>query len=345
MPLQVVTSVTSVTGVTRNIMAEITIEDVRGFLKPYVGQKITLSELRYELKIERADKSFDGVRTIMFRLIEDGTVKTLGRKGEFKVIKRAKPVPVFSIQRERKPPFNLIFPKDFDTGMEFPFADSVVIREGDCILLAGQSNYGKTALAVNFLGEDIDQNPVLLGNEFTSSDEPTPRFLNRLDAMDWVEWIDKDGQDKFTLLPVYEDFAENVIKDRINIIDWINLPGEYYMISPVMEAIKRAVGKGLVVVVLQKNPGLDYARGGNPSKDFADLELLIDRHNSAESRITVGKCKESTALVSGRSWAFGIFKGVKLKNIREVKKCKFCYGKGYTARGTCDNCNGGWVDA
>ncbi len=326
-------------------MAEITIENVRGFLRPYEGQKITIGELRRELKIESEDKSFDGIRVIMFRLVVDGVIKNTGRRGEYKVIKQVKPVPIFSVQREIRPPFNLIFPKDFDTGMEFSFADSVVIREGDCILLAGQSNWGKTCLAMNFLGENIDQHPVLLGNEFTSGDEPTPRFLNRLGAMDWVEWTNSDGMDKFTLLPVYEDFAENIIKDKINIMDWINLPGEYYMISPIMEGIKRAVGKkGIAVVVLQKNPGLDYARGGNPSKDFADLELLIDRHNATESRITVGKCKESTASVSGRSWAFGISKGVKLKNIREVKRCKYCYGKGYTPRGSCDNCVGGWVD-
>lgn len=325
-------------------MAEITIENVRGFLKPYEGQKITIGELRRELKIEQADKSFDGIRVIMFRLVVDGVIKNTGRRGEYKVIKQVKPVPIFSVQRERRPPFNLIFPKDFDTGMEFPFADSVVIREGDLINLSGVSNWGKTALSMNYLGENIDQNPVLLGNEFTRNDEPEARFLSRLDTMDWVEWTNGDGMDKFTVLPVYEDFAENVIKDRINIIDWINLPNEYYLISPIMEAIKRAVGRGIAITVLQKNEGATAGRGGSMTKDFADLELLIDKHNVRESRITVGKCKESTASVSGRSWAFGISKGVKLKNIREVRKCKFCYGRGYTGRGSCENCNGGWVD-
>lgn len=325
-------------------MAEIKTEDVRIFLKPYEGQKITISELRRELKIEQGDKSFDGIRDIIFYLAERGIVKSTGKRGEYKVIKQVKPVPIFSVKRERRPPFNLIFPKDFHTGMEFPFAESMVIREGDCILLAGQSNYGKTCLAINFLGESIDLHPVLLGNEFTSGDEPTPRFLDRLDTMDWVEWVNSDGMDKFTLLPVYEDFAENVIKDRINIIDWINLPGEYYMISPVMEGIKRAVGKGIAILVLQKNPGVDYGRGGNPSKDFADFELLIDKHGNNESRITVGKCKESTASISGRSWAFGISKGIKLNNIREVKKCKYCYGKGYIGGNACSNCSGGWND-
>lgn len=325
-------------------MMELKTEDVREFLKPYVGREITLRELRAELKIESGDKSFDAIRNIMFYLAEIGVVKSL-RRGAYKVIKRAQPIPVFGVERERRPPFNLKFPRDFDTGREFPFAEYVVIREGDCLLISGQSNYGKTTISMNILGENIDQNPVLLGNEFSKGDEPLPRFLNRLDAMNWVEWTDSDGQDRFTLLPVFDDFAENIIKDRINIIDWINLPGEYYMISPIMEGIKRAVGNGIAVPVLQKNEGTEYGRGGYPTKDFADLELLIDKHPTGESRLTIGKVKEATRSIAGRSWAFGISgQGTKLTNIREVRKCKTCYGKGYTKAGTCQNCNGGWIE-
>ena len=325
-------------------MAEITPDNVREFLRPYEGQKITIGEIRHELKIDKEDKSFDAIRVIMFRLAQDGVVKPTGKRSEYKVIKKVKPVPIFSVQRERRPPFKLMFPKDRTTEMEFPFAERVVIREGDCILLAGQSNFGKTTLAMNFLGENIDQYPVLLGNEFTRDDEPEARFLDRLDTMNWVEWTNGDGMDKFTVLPVYEDFAENIIKDKINIIDWINLPGEYYMISSVMEGVKRAVGKGIAVVVLQKNEGVDYGRGGALTKDFADLELLLDKHSDIESRITVGKCKEKTASVAGRSWAFSISKGVNIKNIREVKKCKKCWGKGYIGGNACPNCEGGWLD-
>jgi energy-coupling factor transporter ATP-binding protein EcfA2 len=327
-------------------MIKLTTDEVREFLRPLEGKEISLADLRRELQILPGTDAFDDVRTIMFRLVQQGIVKASGkRNGVWKVIKKVNPVPVFSVHRERKPPVPLMFPKDRNTEMELEFAEHIVIREGDCILIAGQSNFGKTTLAMNFLGENIDKLPVLLGNEFTKDDDPTPRFLNRLDAMDWVEWVNGDGQDKFTLLPVYDDFAENIVKGRINIIDWINLPGEYYLISPIMEAIKHAIGNGIAILVIQKNPGLDYGRGGAPTKDFADLEILIDKHSNTESRITIGKVKESTGAISGRSWAFGIFKGVKLTNVREVKKCWKCYGKGYTKSGDCADCRGrGWID-
>jgi len=331
-------------------MAIISVPDVKAFLSEIVGKDITLTQLRKEFKIKSEDKSFDAIRNILFQLSKQGIVKASGKKdGNWHVIKRVEPIPVFSIPRERRPPFQLFYPTDFDTSQPFSFADNVVVREGDCILIAGESNWGKTTLAMNFLAANIGYNPVLLGNEFTKDNEPTPRFLNRLDTIDWVTWVDETGQDMFTLLPVYQDFAENVIKDRINIIDWINIQtGEHYLIGNIMEEIKTAVGKGIAIIVIQKAPGSESGRGGQFTKDFADLELLIDKHTNMESRLTIGKCKEYTKSVTGRSWAYEISKGVQLRNVREVIKCPTCYGKGWQKFGTankpCERCQKiGWV--
>lgn len=327
-------------------MALITTDEVRQFLESIRGQEITLRDLRSEFGIMSGDKSFDTIRYIIRDLQTQGVVKPVGKNaGRYKVIRRVHPIKIFGVERERRPPFPFKFPKDFDTGMEFPFAEKIVIREGDCILIGGVSNYGKTTISMNIIGENIDFNPALLGNEFSMADQPTERFLNRLDAMDWVQWTNSDGEDRFTLLPVNDDFAENIIKDRINVIDWINLPGEYYMISPLMEGLKRAIGKGIVIPILQKNEDSTHGRGGAPTRDFADLELLIDKHSEFESRLTIGKCKESKGFVVGRSWAYGIFNGVRITNMREVKKCRTCYGKGYTKHGGCEFCNeSGWID-
>lgn len=328
-------------------MQKLTTEIVRQFIKPFEGKRISLKELRDELHITKDDAAFDDIRNIIFYLVQDGTVRATSERGVYKVIKKVVPVPVFSVQRERREPFMLKFPRNRETEIELPIADLAVVREGDLILIAGESNFGKTTLSLNFLGENIDEHPILLGNEFTKDDEPTPRFLARLDAMTWVRWTNGDGQDKFTLLPVYDDFAENVVKDRINIIDWINIDtGEHYMIGSLMEKIKRAVGNGIAIIVIQKAHNAESGRGGQFTKDFADLELLIDRHGIQESRVTVGKCKESTGAISGKSWAFRIVNaGTELHNVREVTKCWTCHGKGFTKSGGCPNCSEvGWID-
>ncbi len=327
----------------------VTTEEVRDYLARIQGQEITLDKLRLELDIERHSKSFDTIRNIMFQLAEAKIVRPLSR-GQYKVITQVIPVPVYSVERERRPPFGLVFPRDFNTMEQMSFAEDIVVREGDIILIAGMSNYFKTGLCLNFCGENIDSNPVLMGNEYTIQTDKgydvSPRFLNRLDAMDankdggWINWTDVDGNDRFTLLPVWDDYAEHIVRNKINIIDWINLPGEYYMISPIMEAIKKALGRGIGILVLQKNEGNTAGRGGALTKDFTDCELLLDSFGDHEVLLTIGKVKESTRPVIGKTFAFAPHGGIKILNFREVKKCLSCKGQGFTKSGRCDNCFG-----
>lgn len=331
---------------------------LREFLKDAQGRDVDLKYLRGELKIDPDSPSWETLKVLMHNFSKgtEKLVRPSGRNdGNYHVVTQVKPVKVFVDDRERRQPFQLFFPKDFNTGMEMFFAEFIVIREGDLITIGGVSNYGKTAIALNFCGENIRYNPVLMGNEYTTrigetdEYEPTPRFLNRLDNMDWVQWVNSNGQDAFTLLPVREDYAEHIVKDKINIIDWVNLDAnKLYDISKVEDDIKAEIGRGIAVIVLQKGEG-DMARGGQFTKDFTDCELLIDRFTEMESMLTIGKVKEYTRPVIGRKFAFGIAQGVKIINFREIVKCSTCYGKGWKKSGNtsipCDDCNKtGYID-
>ena len=330
-------------------MAEITTSEVRAFLERLEGRVVDLATLRKEFSITPDTKSWDGIRNIMYQLAEVKVVKPSGKKdGAYKVLKKVERVNVFGVERERKPPIDLMFPRDRDTGMELPFAEMVTIRQGDLVLIAGFSNFGKTTLALNFTAENLHLNPVLMGNEYTDTDDqPKQRFLNRLDAMDWADWTNGDGQDRFELLPVHDDFEDSVIKDRINIIDWIDIESDFWEIKNISKRLKKAVGGGAVIAVIQKNEGKDTGVGGGMTKFYTDLELLVDKHTNIESRITIGKVKEYSGHVIGRSWAFGIVnQGTALVNVREVVKCPTCHGFKYIkGKGACDTCNTvGWLD-
>jgi len=318
---------------------------------------VTYRYLRDEMKIDPNSPEWHNLRQVMKRLVAEKMVRPLsGPDGGFKVVTQVKAVPVFSKVRERRPPFELLFPKDFDTGMEMDFAKDIVIREGDIITIGGVSNYGKTCLALNFCGENIHYFPILMGNEYTTrvgetdEYEPTPRFLNRLDAMDWVQWTNGTGEDAFTLLPVRDDYAEHIVKDKINIIDWVNLDAsKLYEISHLEETIKAELGRGIGVLVLQKGEFATAARGGQFAKDFTDCELLIDKFTDSESMLTIGKVKEYTKPVIGRTFAFGISHGVKIISFREIVKCPQCWGKGWKKSGNsslpCDECfKTGYID-
>ena len=333
-------------------MAEITPDDVREFLRGQQGQILTVDFIRKELDITRDMKSYDKVRDIVRNLVDQKILSPAGRRGEYKVIRQIKPVKVFSQPRERKPPVEIYFPRDFTTEMEMEFAEHIVIREGDLITVGGVKSSGKTQMSLSFCAENIEKNPVLMGNEFTvfvdGQEEPSPRFLDRLDRMaEWVEWTNGDGEDRFTLLPVHEDFAEQIIPGRFNIIDWINLDANaLYDIGKVLKDIKSNNSNGVTLAFLQKGENYASARGGQFVRDFSDLELTLDSfgNNPYDVRLTIKGAKETTKPIVGKSYAYTIGEnGTKIFNFREVKKCNGCGGSGKWKGQDCDRCLGtGW---
>ena len=332
-------------------------DKVRQYLAPIQGRDIDISHIRKEFNIDPASPAWEGLRVILYRFCEGDKplLRASGKKdGVYRVITQVKPVRVFG-DIERRPPFMLMFPKDRETQLEMWFAEQINIREGDLILIAGRSNYGKTTLCMNFLGENIDKNPILMGNEYTTLNEqgeyePAQRFLSRIDTMKWVNWVDENGGDKFTLLPVRDDYASHIQKDRINIIDWINIDtGEHYMIGTILEAIKKRLGRGIAIIAIQKAEGAEAGRGGQFTKDFADLELLVDALGKDEILMTLGKVKDPKpgCRLYGKTYGYSIWdNGVVIKNFREVITCPQCKGKSVGGNGRCDKCNGkGKVDA
>ncbi len=309
-------------------------------LKTAEGREVTIDDLRKELQIDPASSNWNSIRQIMINLSEKKIVKPTGRKdGSYKVIKQVKPVTISG--RKRKEPLKINFPRDYFTMKEMLFAQDIVLREGDMILISGRSNYGKTGLCLNFCAENLESYPTLMGNEYTTIDgEPSPRFLTRIDSIDWVDWENGTG-DRFELLPVRDDYAEHVQKDKINIIDWINLE-EHYMISKVMEDIKRELGKGIAIIAIQKAEGAEAGRGGQFTKDFADVELLIDKYKEGEILLKIGKVKEYRKTVSDRTFAYSLQDGVRVSNFREVYKCKICNGSGYRFQKPCTECDSGY---
>ena len=341
-------------------MAEITTQEIKEYLKKIQGQTVTLKDIRVEFNILPGSKSFDAIRNIMFQLAEQKVVRTVGSRGEYKVVTPVKPVQIFGTQRERRQPFELVFPRSFSTMEEMDFAKNVVVREGDLITLGGVKSKGKTTLCLQFCAENVSKNPVLMGNEYTTliedkesgsvTYEPTSRFLNRLDTMkEWVDWVDDKGMDKFTLLPVRDDYAEHIVKDKINIIDWVNLSGDrLYDIGKLLERIKANIGRGVAIVALQKGAGASAPRGGQFVSDFSDLEILLDGfgQNEDDVLLTIKGCKEKTKPIVGKTYAYTIGgSGTKIFNFREVKKCHVCSGTGFSKGNYCGDCEGkGWTN-
>uniref|UniRef100_A0A6H2A4E0 Uncharacterized protein n=1 Tax=viral metagenome TaxID=1070528 RepID=A0A6H2A4E0_9ZZZZ len=322
-----------------NTPEKITQEKVWGFIQ-LGDEDFDLEGLRARYQIDAESSAF---YTAISRLVTERKIKRLGR-GKYRRVKYVEPVKWWGTNTNEEP-INFRFPRSYDDDTEFGIEDCVEVFEGDMILIAGTSNYGKTTLALNILGENLGLMPsVLMGSEYTASDgKITPKFKRRMNRMKWVNWIE-DGQPRFNLYPVGSDYEDYIQPDSINVIDWISLPGEYYLIDNVLKQIKDRVGKGVCVPVIQKNEGLKFGEGGERTERYADIYITVDPYGS-DSMITLGKVKAPKGKAMGRMWRFSIVDyGANLHDIYELVKCNKCWGKGYVKSGNnsirCDGCQG-----
>lgn len=336
-------------------MVERLSDKLREYLFTARGRVVNLRDIRVFLKIEPGSKEDQNLRTQMSTtMVSQRVVKPSGlNDANYKVLVPVEPVDWDDGDDEE--PLGFRFPRayaqtgdgDFYTSSEFGIDDMVEVFAGDLILITGDTNYGKTSIALSIMGENLDLLPtILMGSEYTADNrKASPKFKRRMRRMNWVNWKNGDGKRRFELLPVGADYEDYIEADHHNVIDWISLPGEYYLIDRVMKAIKDRTGVGVATLVLQKNKGQEFAEGGQRSERYADVVLKIDPFGEGESLLTVGKVKAPKGRATGRTFAFSIVDyGANLHNIREVVKCRKCWGKGYIRSGQnntrCPECGG-----
>ena len=235
-------------------------------------------------------------------------------------------------------PLKINFPYGIEDNSQFSFDDHVSISPGDIVVIAGNSNMGKTTWCLNLLWENMDTFPcTLMGNEYTKG-----KFKRRVSRMTWKSPLKEDGTPKFELIERRERWKDIIRPDNINIIDWIMLGDNFYQIGMIIDGIQSKLRNGIAVISLQKDPAKTRGRGGTFSEDLASLYLAIDYQ-----RLTVVKAKEWQGMnPNGKMYGFDIVDGgTKFHNIREVKKCPKCFGNSPVKGYKCETCQGrGYVD-
>lgn len=332
-------------------MAERLSDKIREYLATAQGRDINLKDVRIFLGIEPGSKEDQNMRTQMSStFVVDKTVKPSGKNdGWYKVLLPVEPIK-FSLDGDSEEGIlDVRFPRSYIDDSIFEFQGSVELSEGDLILITGETNFGKSGIAHSFLGENLGllKESDLMGSECTSSDgQISKKLRRRFKRMNWVKWEDENGKIRFNLWSVEHDYEDYIIPNHLTVIDWLTIPGEFYLIDTVMKKIKNSIGRGLAVIVTQKNKGAEFSEGGQRANRYADLVLKIDRFGQNESLLTIDKVKAAKGKSpTGRTFVFGFADyGANLIGIREVVKCLKCWGKGYIREGQnnkrCPSCKG-----
>jgi len=152
---------------------------------------------------------------------------------------------------------------------------------GNIIVVAGAPDAGKTAFLLNVIR--MNQNDYSIF--YQSSEMGQEELANRLRNFEGISL----DQWQFVAEDRSSNFADIIRPDCVNIIDYMELSGEFYMVSEYLKQIHDKLSTGIAIVALQKDPRSDQGRGGTFGLEKPRLYLNLD-----PNKITIRKAKNWT---------------------------------------------------
>ena len=152
---------------------------------------------------------------------------------------------------------------------------------GNMAVVAGSPNAGKTALLLDFIYLNQDEFPIYYFCSEMGGVELRDR-LDKFPGMTMEDWC-------FKAIERAGDFADVIVPEAINIIDYLEMTTDIYMVNTYLTEISHKIGDGIAIVALQKKIGAPIGRGQEFGLEKPKLYLSLDA-----GKITI---------VKGKSWA------------------------------------------
>jgi len=195
---------------------------------------------------------------VLCRLKEKGIIEPIGKRdGQYRLVENTCPEMDWRNAPDKEIPFVL----------PFGLNDLISIYGKSLIIVAGESNRGKSAILLNMIKDNMDKFNI---HYFTSEFGPSHvkkriSLFSNIKPEDW----------KFKVYARAHDFHDVIKPDDVNIIDWLWSGTTFYEAGGDLMKIFNKLNDGLAIVALQKDPGKEYGRGGAITQDIASLYLSV----------------------------------------------------------------------
>jgi hypothetical protein len=222
-----------------------------------------------------------------------------------------------------------LVPMDWQTAQVEPYPlwlplglnEKVIISPGNIIVVAGETNAGKTAFVLN----TVYRNLAAFGGAHQSirlfNSEMHPAELRgRLLSIDQRQGHWEQGLEAYSRT---RDFHLVVDPDGLNVIDYMENLDEFWKVGQQIQQIHNALQGGVAIVCLQKKTGADLARGAEFTLEKARLGLSIffDGHANY-MRITKCKAPATYPNPQGQEVDFTIHAG---SNLTPIPDCGWAW--------------------
>ena len=199
-------------------------------------------------------------RQIMKRLKDDGIIEAHPRNNKlFRYVKVAVRLVDFKAAGKKTP-----------LAIKYPFGIGSYFRTypGNVIAIAGAADAGKTAFLLNLIRLNMADFSVYYQTSEMGAEELANRLMKFEDIV-LDEW-------NFIAEERSRDFADVIRPDCINIVDYLELAGDFYMVADYLKQIHDKLSSGIAIVALQKKRGAELGRGGDFGLEKPRLYLSMD---------------------------------------------------------------------
>lgn len=231
-------------------------------------------------------------RVILHRLVKEGVLeRNTTKEGYFRRLETQREV--INFKTASKDGIELYWP--------FMLERYFRAMPKNVIIIAGEPDAGKTAFLLNFMYMNMGRHKI----NYFSSEMGDAELQDRLQHFDIpiTDWPD-------TIFERSSNFSDVIEPDAINVIDFLEITKDFYLVSDFIKNIFDRLKKGIAVIAIQKNRGMELGLGGGRSIEKARLYLSM-----GHGKIQILKCK---------NWADTTFNPNRLElNFKLAKGCRF----------------------
>lgn len=161
------------------------------------------------------------------------------------------------------------------------------VRQKNIIIVAGETNAGKTLFSLEIARDNLIQNggqhrQVFYFNSEMGPDEMRARLLKLTPSAAGWDGLEAFERDR--------EFHAVIRPDGLNIVDYMEVSDKFYLVSDWIQKIHNKLTTGVCIICLQKAKGKDTARGGDFTLEKARLALALSYAHGVNIAKVV-KCK------------------------------------------------------
>jgi len=163
------------------------------------------------------------------------------------------------------------------------------------MIIGGVSNQGKTCFVHNIISLNWRNHKIVLFDSENSAEELAGRFSHYPDYEQWPEDLVKDRS---------SNFADVIEPDAINLIDYLEVQDNFYLVGRYIREIRDALRNGVAIINLQKGETASLPLGREFSRHLARVVITLDK-----GILTIVKAKaraQRTINPINKKWSFCI---------------------------------------